>query len=202
MSFRIGRLVPEKTALLICDIQERFKPLIHKMPHVIRTAQLMVQSANVLKMPVLVTEQYPKAFGKTVSEISTFLPSTDTHVFEKTLFSMATPEFQSALKSYSNVKSVIIAGLETHVCVLQTALDLLESGYEVHILGDGVSSQDTQDRHYALERLKSSGAFLTTSESALFMLLNSSQNPSFKAISNLVKDYKADIRKHPEDLLP
>eukprot|EP01113_Clastostelium_recurvatum_P038259 TRINITY_DN5701_c0_g1_i6.p1 TRINITY_DN5701_c0_g1~~TRINITY_DN5701_c0_g1_i6.p1 ORF type:complete len:225 (+),score=40.23 TRINITY_DN5701_c0_g1_i6:48-677(+) len=205
LGLRIGRLRPETTALFICDVQERFRAIINRMPQVIHTSRLMVRGAQALNMPVITTEQYPKALGKTVTEISEhFAGSSSSSVFEKNHFSMIVPEVKTALDSYkakSPIKSVLIAGVETHVCVLQTALDLLEDGYDVHVLCDGVSSQDPFDRKYALKRLEQSGAFLTTSESALFQLLNNSHHPQFKLISNLVKEHKAEIRKTPEGIL-
>jgi len=116
-----------------------------------------------MKIPIVATEQYPKALGRTVSE----LDISTAKKFEKLQFSMMTDPVREYLKTLPDVRSVIIVGVETHVCVLQTALDLTDAGYDVHVLADGVSSQRGYDRAFALERLrKESRVFLTTSESA------------------------------------
>eukprot|EP00274_Cyanoptyche_gloeocystis_P008114 CAMPEP_0196661558 /NCGR_PEP_ID=MMETSP1086-20130531/44862_1 /TAXON_ID=77921 /ORGANISM="Cyanoptyche gloeocystis , Strain SAG4.97" /LENGTH=158 /DNA_ID=CAMNT_0041996509 /DNA_START=186 /DNA_END=662 /DNA_ORIENTATION=+ len=142
----------------------------------------MVQAARVLNIPVLATEQNPSRLGKTVSEVDV----TGVEVFEKKLFSMLIPPLEDRLKQL-NVKQAVLFGIESHVCVLQTSLDLLEKGYEVHLVTDGVSSQRPFDRQIAIERLKTAGVFLTTSESALFQLIQSADHAKFKEISALVK---------------
>ena len=107
--------------------------------------------------------------------------------FEKTKFSMCTEEVMNSLKS-RNIRSAILFGIETHVCVQQTTLDLLESGIDVHIVVDGVSSQRETDRKFAIERLRQAGAFITTSESVAFMLLHDAKHPAFKQVSALIKE--------------
>ncbi|CAE8719406.1 unnamed protein product, partial [Polarella glacialis] len=164
----LGRLTPGSVAFLLCDIQERFRDVIDRMPQVIVSAKTMVQGAEIFDVPLLVSEQYPKALGHTVSELNI----TRGKVFEKTKFSMCTNEFLAHLESLGR-KAVVIFGVETHVCVQQTALDLLSRGYQVHILADGVSSQRPMDREFALDRLRQSGCFVTTTESVLFELLRS-----------------------------
>lgn len=126
-------------------------------------------------MPVIVTEQYPKALGKTVPE----LDITNAHKWEKMTFSMISPDVLAVLEK-NKTKSVLLVGIEAHVCVLQTALDLIENNYEVHVIADGVSSQRPSDRFSALERMRQSGAFVTTSESAVFQLMTSANHPAFK----------------------
>ena len=102
---------------------------------------------------------------------------------------------ESVWKAVEGYNTAVIFGLETHVCVQQTCLDLLEKGYEVHVVADGCSSQRQFDRNTALERLRASGAFVTTSESVLFMLMKDSKYEHFKAISGLVKDYGSSVAK-------
>jgi len=186
---RLGKLTPEATAVFVCDIQERFRPLIYKMPYIIQSTKNMIECAKVMNLPVIITEQYPKALGKTVSE----LDISSHFLVEKTLFSMMTPEIENKLKSLPNIHSVLIAGLETHVCVFQTTLDLLEKGYDVHVLADCVSSQDKGDRKIAVERLRQAGAFVTTSESAIFLMMKSTSYPHFRTISGLIKGNKAAL---------
>jgi len=142
-----------------------------------------------------VTEQYPKALGHTVAEIKEILP-TEFQYVDKTRFSMCVAAVQEQLKSLPSVTQVLLVGIEAHVCVLQTSLDLMESGYEVHIMVDGVSSARLNDRAVALQRLAAAGACLSTSEMALFQLAGDAKHPAFKAISALAKE------KRPEPITP
>lgn len=187
----IGKLQPANTALLLCDVQERFRSLIYEAETVIQTCRYMTSVASILGMPTIVTEQYPKVFGPTVSECFapeiTAMPTA--HAKKK--FSMMTEPvvaelFPSTSSSTNNtIDSCILVGIETHVCVQQTCLDLLEMGKEVHIIVDGVSSQQPIDRQVALRRMEQAGAFLTTAQSAAFMLMQSADHPQFKSVSKL-----------------
>ncbi|KAJ1439650.1 Isochorismatase-like protein [Ochromonadaceae sp. CCMP2298] len=133
----LRRLVQSNTILFICDVQERFRPLIYNSETVISKCAFLSTSMHTLDIPCIVTEQYPKAFGKTVPEI---LLHPTTQVFEKKQFSMLTEEVRAALSS-SGRRQVVLCGIEGHVCVLQSAMELLDSGYEVHVVADAVSSQ-------------------------------------------------------------
>lgn len=186
----LGRLRPASSALFVCDVQEKFRPIIAGYPTVIDTTKRMVQGANVLGLPVLATEQYPKALGATVSEVSGVLPA-GTPVFAKTLFSMCTPDVDAWLKAKPDVKQVLLCGIEAHVCVFQTALDLLERGYEVHLLADGVSSSRPHHRAAALTRMAQAGVLISNSEMALFQLAADAKHPRFKDISAIVKEGQA-----------
>jgi len=159
------------------------------MPSVIHVASTMTKAAKHLAMPVFVTEQRPDALGTTVSELKADLDAAKANVFQKSKFSMCTPELMAALLPAT--ESVILCGLEAHVCVQQTALDLLERGIDVHLLVDGVSSMRQYDRVTALKRLTAVGAHVTTCESALFELLRDARHPQFKAISTLAKSHAA-----------
>jgi len=181
-----GRLNPSNTVLLVCDIQERFKDVIWKFDSVLRTSKLLVDGCAVINIPIVATEQYPKALGKTCTELT----SNDYPKFTKMAFSMCTPDLMSHIGSLGPGKQhFIIVGLETHVCVLQTTLDLLASGKNVHVAVDAVSSSRPTDRAVALKRMENAGAFMTTAESALFMLMGSADFPNFKMVSGLVKEY-------------
>ncbi|ORX50871.1 Isochorismatase hydrolase [Hesseltinella vesiculosa] len=186
MSFqRITKLSPRTTALFVCDIQERFKGVIWQYPSVISVATKMIKASKHLDIPIIVTEQYPKGLGKTVAELDVSDAALNV---PKTKFSMYIPEVQEVLKK-NNIKSVLLLGIESHVCVLQTALDLLENDYDVHVLADGVSSTNQPEISIALARMRQAGAAVTTSESALFQLVQDAKDEKFKGISNLVKDY-------------
>ena len=182
----VGKIRPGKSALLVCDLQDRFQSVISEFSNVLGVSTTMVNASKILGVPIVVTEQYPKAFGHTVPEISKALPES-TKIFEKKLSSMITPETAEHLKSL-DIDSAIIVGIETHVCVLQTSLDLLEMGIDVHIVADGVSSQRLGERQMALERLRQSGAFITSCESVLFQLMQTAGHENFRAISGLVKE--------------
>ena len=189
----VGKLCPKSSVLLVCDVQERFRPLIHNMDTVINTTKFMTAVAKELQIPCVATQQYTKVFGPTIpdaiadpNDIGTSIP-----VFEKKLFSMCTEECSKHLASLSSSEktSYLIVGIEAHVCLQQTCLDLLEKGHDVHIIADGVSSQQKIDREIALKRMEQSGAWITTCQSAAFMLLGGADNANFKAVSKLVKDH-------------
>eukprot|EP01133_Synstelium_polycarpum_P010928 gene10928-12735_t len=183
---RIGKIVPETTAL--CDLQVAFKNVIHGFPKVVHHTNTIIKCSKELKIPILGTEQYPQGLGKLVDELnpSSFL------VLPKTLFSMCTPDVMNTLKSppFGNIKSIVITGIETHVCVLQTTLDLLDSGYDVHVVEDAVSSQNLSDKVTAIERLRQSGAYITSTESIIFQLTKDAKNKNFKSIANIIKEQK------------
>lgn len=197
----VGKLRPASTALLLCDVQERFAPLIHHSDTVVQTCRYMTSVARELSIPVIATQQYTKAFGPTVKEcFATPEELEATPIFEKKLFSMLTPEVQSKLNELER-DTYVIMGIEAHVCVQQTCLDLLEQGKDVHLIVDGVSSQQVVDREIALQRLQAAGVFLTTAQSAAFMLMQSADNPNFKAISKLTVDHMKLKNQFNEALL-
>jgi len=182
----LGRIDHKTSALFVCDIQERFRPLIQAFPSVIHVAQTLTKAARQLQMPVIVTEQNPVALGKTVAELDL---TGVTAVVSKTKFSMCTEEVMRAVPP--SIESVVLCGIEAHVCVLQTALDLMEKGLDVHLVMDGVSSMRGFDRHGAFVRMREMGVFLTTCESLLFQLLRDAKHPEFKSISALAKAHAA-----------
>ncbi|KAL1923346.1 uncharacterized protein VTP21DRAFT_8326 [Calcarisporiella thermophila] len=182
----VNKIKQASTALFVCDIQERFRPMIYQFPSLISTASKMLQASKILNLPVIVTEQNSKALGNTVPELDIGHAQM---VVPKSLFSMYVPEVSEALKS-KDIKSVVLLGIESHVCVLQTTLDLLENGYDVHVLADGVSSMNYPEIDVALNRMRQAGANITTSESILFQLLVDAKHENFKQISNLIKQFK------------
>lgn len=185
----VGKLHPSSSALLLCDMQERFRPLIWNMETVVQTCQYMTSVAKALDMPIVATQQYTKVFGPTLKDC--FASEEDlaaTPIFEKKKFSMTTDEVQGKLNEL-NKNSYIIVGIEAHVCVQQTCLDLLEQGANVHVICDGVSSQQPYDRRVALQRLQQAGAWLTTAQSAAFMLMQSAEHESFKTVSKLTVEH-------------
>lgn len=185
----VGKLTPENTVFLLCDIQNRFRPLIWHSETVIRTARYMTSVAKALNIPVVITQQYTKVFGDTVTDC--FADPNDIAnypVVEKKQFSMCVDEVNKCLNDL-NRKSVVLFGIEAHVCVQQTCLDLLEEGKEVHLILDGVSSQQSYDREIAVQRMSQAGAFVTTAQSAAFMLMRSAEHEHFKAVSKLTVEH-------------
>ncbi|XP_013136623.1 PREDICTED: isochorismatase domain-containing protein 1-like isoform X2 [Papilio polytes] len=180
---KLGALEAQKTAFLLCDIQETFRPHIKHFGEVVKVANKMVAAAKVFNIPLYVSEQYPKGLGPTTKDINI---SEAALVYEKTKFSMYTPELQEKLKKdIPNLNSVVLFGIEAHVCIEQTVIDLLSEDINVHILADGVSSRSLMDRGLALQRFQSIGCFVGTSENVLFKLLRDKNSPAFKQISKL-----------------
>ncbi|XP_022657403.1 isochorismatase domain-containing protein 2-like isoform X2 [Varroa destructor] len=182
----VGRLVPNRSALFLCDLQEKFRPIVQYFPEIVAISGRMLHAAKALNMPVIITEQYPKGLGRTAAElgIDKYL---DIKPVEKTQFSMCTPEIIGLMKSkYPDVDTIILCGIEAHVCVQNTALNLLENNFNVHLVVDACSSRSLVDRMYAYDRMKSSGVFLTTSEAVILGLLGGSLHPKFKEIQELI----------------
>eukprot|EP00815_Leptocylindrus_aporus_P006986 CAMPEP_0116054440 /NCGR_PEP_ID=MMETSP0322-20121206/2800_1 /TAXON_ID=163516 /ORGANISM="Leptocylindrus danicus var. apora, Strain B651" /LENGTH=207 /DNA_ID=CAMNT_0003537827 /DNA_START=33 /DNA_END=656 /DNA_ORIENTATION=+ len=198
MKSSVGKLAQSSTCFMLCDIQERFMPRIHNSKTVLHTAKLLTQVSDVLDIPCVVTEQYPKAFGVTAEACfenkTDFLERKGLPV-EKKKFSMIVNDVEEKLKGWTDVKSIVLFGVEAHICVQQTALDLLERDYDVHVVVDATSSQVTYDREVALERMRQSGAFLTTAQSATFMLMESADHANFKAVSKLIIEHSKLINE-------
>ncbi|XP_038058224.1 isochorismatase domain-containing protein 1-like [Patiria miniata] len=180
----LGNLAAESTVFFLCDMQEKFKPAIKYFSDIVEVAKRLTETSKILEIPLIVTEQYPKGLGSTVSDLDI------THavgVFPKTKFSMVLPPVEEELQKRPNLRSVVLFGIEAHVCVQQTALDLLAKGLEVHIVADACSSRSMMDRQFAYERLRQAGAIVTTSEAVIFQLLGESKHPKFKEVQALVK---------------
>ncbi|CAH0486142.1 unnamed protein product [Peronospora farinosa] len=188
---RLGRLLPHSSALFVCDVQEIFRSRTFQMPTVIHGTNTMISAAKLLDIPMVVTTQYSSRLGTTVSAISKNLKDVQNiQIFDKMKFSMLIPEVEDHLTfDLPQCKSVLLCGLETHVCVLQTCLDLLEKGYDVHVISDAVSSSTSYNRSIALDRMRQSGAYITSVESAIFQLTHDASNPEFKNISKLIKKH-------------
>ncbi|XP_048874651.1 isochorismatase domain-containing protein 1 [Brienomyrus brachyistius] len=180
----LGNLSPSTTVFFCCDMQERFRPAIKYFGDIISVGQRLLQGARILGIPVIVSEQYPKGLGSTVQELDLTGAKL---VFPKTKFSMVLPEVEAVLAEIPGLRSVVLFGVETHVCIQQTALDLIGRGLEVHIIADSTSSRSMMDRMFALERLARTGIIITTSESVLLQLVSDKEHPKFKEIQTLIK---------------
>lgn len=178
-------LVPEDTVLVAIDFQERLFPAMHDKERLLKQVVKLIQGAKVLEIPVILTEQYPKGLGPTLPEIAELLP--DVKPVEKNCFSCCDAEQFRAALSEMNRKQVLVCGIEAHICVYQTAVALLQAGYEVQVVADGISSRDPENKEFSLTRMNALGIPPTTMEMALFELLKVASGDSFKQISNIVK---------------
>ncbi len=179
------RILKDKAVAVVIDFQERIFPAIHDHEKLSQNVPLLIEGLKVLGIPVIVTEQYVKGLGPTISEISEKI--TEIERIEKASFSCCDePRFMMDLAS-SGRDYVIIAGIESHVCVLQTAIDLQENGYHPVVVEDCISSRNPNDKLMAIERMRKEGVTITTYEAILFELLRHSGGEIFKAISRLVK---------------
>jgi len=174
------------TALIVVDIQEAFRNAIPTFPIVASRASIAVRGFSTLGVPVIVTEQYPKGLGHTAEEIQLVLP--DGHeIIEKTAFSScgAAP-FVEKLEQLG-VKQAVLCGLEAHVCVNQTAHDLLTRGFQVHLLTDCVCSRFEHDQAAGLAKMKTSGVLPSSIEMAFFELMRDSKHPKFREVQELIR---------------
>lgn len=172
------------TGLLIIDVQEKLVPKIDQVERMLCNIHFLVDAASALDMTVQATEQYPKGLGATVPDLAAKLP----HRPDKTAFSCcAVAEVAEKFRSTGRPK-VVLAGIETHVCVLQTALDLLAQDFRVYVAADAVSSRYPIDKEFGLRRMERAGCILVTSEMAAFEWVGGSSHPRFKQISTLVQE--------------
>jgi len=179
------RLQREKTAVLVIDIQERLTAAMdpEKLTPMVQRSRALVEGGRALGLPVIVTEQYPKGLGPTVDTLKAVLADAWSPV-EKTQFSCALPQVLERLQGRTQV---LLCGMETHVCVFQTARDLCERGLVPYLCADALLSRREEDRFWGLERARDVGAVVTTVEGALFDLLGCAGTPEFKKVSALVR---------------
>jgi nicotinamidase-related amidase len=176
------------TALLVVDIQEKLLPTICDCARLLWNARRLVDGAQVLGLPVAATEQYPKGLGPTVAKLAQRLQSRES----KLTFSCGgCPEIFDDFRA-RGISKLLVCGIEAHVCVQQTVLDLLADGWRVYVAVDAVGSRFEVDYRMALQRMDSAGATLTTSEAALFEWCQVAGTPQFKQISRLARETEAD----------
>ncbi len=170
--------------VLIIDVQEKLVNMLKDEP-IYPNAVKIAQAAGILNIPCIITEQYPKGLGQTVEEIKKALPNA--LYFEKTYFSVLKENnFIDKIKE-TKKHQIILFGIETHICVLQTAFDLLKAGYEVFVVANASGSREEYNKEFALKRLRHANCQTLTVEMLLFELLESSKHPNFKEIQALIK---------------
>lgn len=174
------------TGLFLIDIQTRMVPAIYQHEALVKPTNTLITTAESFNLPIYVTEQYPKGLGPTIPEHKSKLEKLEANFWEKTSFTACLPEVLEKLKA-DNIKTLIIAGVETHVCIFQTARDLLRMGYNVYLAADAVGSRDPENKKNALDLMSAMGAVISNSETIAFDLLKDAKAPQFKEISNAVK---------------
>ena len=178
---------PARCALFVIDIQEKLLPPIFERERLVRNSQLLIRLAGILKMPVLLSTQYSKGLGNTVPEVASLLP--DVSPIEKQAFScFGSDVFCSALKRLpENRNTVVVCGMESHICVAQTALAALREGYLVHVASDAVSSRTEWNWKIGLERMRAAGAVISSTEMIIYEALGSSGTLEFKDMLKYLK---------------
>ena len=179
------RLTGQHGALLVVDVQEKLMARIIDRDLVIANAVRLVRAAQTLRLPVWATEQYPKGLGPTVDELAALIPERPA---KTTFHCCAVPQLLEQLYG-RQIRHVTLVGIETQVCVAQTAIELLRLGFRVQVPADAVGSRHLIDWEFALRRLEHAGAVVSTTEAVLFEWIECSDRPEFKAISDLVKSF-------------
>ena len=178
-------LTIENSLLLVVDFQQRLMPSIHKNEEIERKMEIMIKCCRILNVPIIVTQQYTKGLGGTVDLLSNALAEYEP--IEKITFSCyRNAKFRDMLNNTGKA-NIIVTGIETHICVLQTVMDLLDNGYQAFVVADCIGSRSETDNAYAEKRMEKAGAILTTMESVLFEILARADHPKRKEISALLK---------------
>jgi nicotinamidase-related amidase len=179
-----GKLDADRTALVVIDVQEGFRRAIPDFDRVARATATLIEGAEAIGIPVLITEQYPKGLGETVPEVAEHLPEV-TRPLEKVVFSAA----EADGFDLEGRDQALVCGIETHVCVNQTALDLLADGVDVQVAEDAVSSRTNENKQVGLHKMERAGAEITSVETALFELLGRAGTDEFKTVQKLILDF-------------
>lgn len=175
----------ENSLFFLIDIQDRLVGMLKNREEIAKNNSILAKAAKILGVPVIASEQYPNGLGSTILEVREYLNTEN--ILEKTSFSaLATDTIKAKLESL-NRKKVVLTGIETHICVYQTARALLDAGYEVYVVKNACSSRSSKDYRTALELMRDYGVKLTCVETVLFELLGSSKHPNFKEIQALIK---------------
>ncbi len=179
-------LKAEESLVFIIDIQDRLLNAVFDKTILEKRANIIAKAANILEIPTIVTEQYPKGLGNTIDSLKESLGE-NCEYYEKTAFSaLDNVEIKAALKK-AGKKQVVLFGIETHICVSQTAHALIQEGYEVHVIRDACGSRSEMEYSAGLGRMKDNGAHIITAEIALFEWLKGAKHPKFKEVQSLIK---------------
>jgi nicotinamidase-related amidase len=178
-------LTKENTAFVIVDVQEKLMPYVKNKDEIISNIQMLIKFAHIMDIPIILTEHYPKGLGFTVPEIKEVLEEYKPK--EKVIFSCYGSEgFKEKLKELG-VKRFMIAGIESHICVQQTTLDAMNSGYQVHVISDAVSSRTQRNLEIGLQKMRQFGAVISSTEMAMYEIMERADTKEFKEVLKLVK---------------
>ena len=181
-----GVLRPERTALVVVDLQEKLLPAIASRERVLRNSVLLLRLADVLALPVVLTTQYSRGLGPTVPDVLAAAPGVAP--LDKVSFGcFGSPEFLDRLKGLGGRDQLVVAGIESHICVAQTVLGALERGYTVHVASDAVGSRSEENRGVGLGRMERAGALVSSTEMAIYELLGRSDGSAFRKMLPLLK---------------
>ena len=178
-------MLKEETSLLIVDIQGNLARAAADRELLFESARKLIQGAKVFQLPIIVTEQIPEKLGATIPEIAEVLEGIK-KIPKATFSCYANTAFMEAFKK-ANRRQILLCGIESHICVYQTAMDLLEQGYEVHIVADAVSSRTAKNREIGINKMIRAGAHITSTETVLFELLKTAGSDKFKDIFKIIK---------------
>ena len=179
------RVTKEEAIGLIIDMQERLLPAMSESEEVLNKCRIFAEGLKILGVPFLFTQQYTKGLGETVAPLKS-IPDNFEYIEKVTFSCYDEPRFDVQISAWKP-EFIIVAGIEAHVCVQQTVIDLLSEGYKVMVLADAITSRSMYDKKFALKRMSSEGAIITTVESVLFDMLKKAGSIEFKGISALVK---------------
>ena len=175
----------KKSCLVVVDVQGKLAELMDDKERLFHNIEILIKGAKILDIPILWCQQNPKALGPTIPRLAELL--TDDEPVNKFSFSCCGDEkFNEKLKALGRVKQVILCGIETHVCIYQSAMDLLDKDYDVHVIADAVSSRTPANKQIALKRMETEGANLSSTEMALFELLGTAKHEKFKDLARLI----------------
>ena len=179
----------EDSVLVVVDVQERLVPAIDRelYERSVRNFKIVIEAAGTLGIPIVLTEQYPKGLGRTVPDVVRALEGKPFERIEKVAFSCGRDEGFLAAIAKTARRQVVIVGMETHVCVYQTSLDLINAGYEVFVLDDAVSSRFLHNYQSGIAALRDAGAVVVSTETAVFQWMKVAGTPEFKKISSLLR---------------
>jgi len=176
----------DNTALLVIDVQGKLAQLMHDKEQLFANLDRIIRGAQVLDIPIIWTEQVPEKLGQTTPEIAELLVGSATPISKASFSCCGTPPFTAELQTL-NRRQLLVTGIETHICIYQTSIDLLNLDYDVQVVADAVSSRTAENKQIGLARVKEAGAVVTSTEMALFELLRVAEGDRFRQIARIVK---------------
>lgn len=175
----------DETALIVVDVQGKLADIVHESEFVLKQMENLIKGVQILEVPIIWIEQYPEGLGPTTDQLKQHLEA-ERYVAKRSFSACLEDEFMNEIEKL-NRKSFLVVGIEAHVCVYQTVRDLLKKDYDVEVVLDAVSSRTESNRNIGIEKMRSLGASITSTEMALFDLMKTSKHPQFREVSALIK---------------